>query len=84
MALTLKQQRFIEEYAVDLNATQAAIRAGYSQATAAVQGSCLLRNIKVEAEIDRRRAKLIEKMAVDLEDGGWLRTAAATRFCSEL
>lgn len=34
MALTAKQQRFVDEYLVDLNATQAAIRAGYSAATA--------------------------------------------------
>jgi phage terminase small subunit len=34
MALTAKQARFAEEYLVDLNATQAAIRAGYSEATA--------------------------------------------------
>ena len=30
MAMTLKQQRFVEEYLIDLNATQAAVRAGYS------------------------------------------------------
>jgi len=34
MALTAKQQRFVEEYLIDLNATQAAIRAGYSPKTA--------------------------------------------------
>ena len=34
MALTKKQKRFVEEYLVDLNATQAAIRAGYSTASA--------------------------------------------------
>lgn len=34
MALTAKQQRFVDEYLVDLNATQAAIRAGYSKKTA--------------------------------------------------
>lgn len=34
MALTAKQERFVEEYLVDLNATQAAIRAGYSEKTA--------------------------------------------------
>lgn len=34
MALTDKQQRFVEEYMVDSNATQAAIRAGYSPDTA--------------------------------------------------
>lgn len=36
--LTDKQQRFVEEYLIDLNATQAAIRAGYSADTAAVIG----------------------------------------------
>ena len=36
--LTPKQARFVEEYLVDLNATQAAIRAGYSEKTAAEQG----------------------------------------------
>ena len=38
MSLTPKQQRFVEEYLVDLNATQAAIRAGYSETTARQQG----------------------------------------------
>ncbi len=39
MALTAKQARFVEEYLVDLNATQAAIRAGYSQKTAQAIGT---------------------------------------------
>ena len=38
MALTAKQQRFVDEYLKDLNATQAAIRAGYSKKTAASIG----------------------------------------------
>ena len=38
MALTQKQKAFVQEYLVDLNATQAAIRAGYSPKTAAVTG----------------------------------------------
>ena len=37
--LTEKQQRFVDEYLIDLNATQAAIRAGYSAKTADQQGS---------------------------------------------
>jgi phage terminase small subunit len=49
--LTEKQQRFVEEYLIDLNATQAAIRAGYSAKTAEVQASRLLRNVKVAAAI---------------------------------
>lgn len=47
MALTPQQQRFVEEYLVDLNATQAAIRAGYSAETAQQQGSRLLLNVVV-------------------------------------
>ncbi len=42
-----KQQKFVYEYLVDLNGTQAAIRAGYPAKTAHVQGSRLLRNAKV-------------------------------------
>lgn len=47
MALTGKQRRFVEEYLIDLNATQAAIRAGYSPARAEVTGSETVRNRKV-------------------------------------
>ena len=45
--LTPKQKCFVEEYLVDLNATQAAIRAGYSERTADVQGPRLLGNVRV-------------------------------------
>lgn len=45
--LTHRQRRFVEEYLVDLNATQAAIRAGYSKKTAEQGAAQLLRNIKV-------------------------------------
>ena len=41
--LTPKQEMFVKEYLVDLNATQAAIRAGYSQAAAMEQGYQLLK-----------------------------------------
>jgi phage terminase small subunit len=51
MALTDKQKRFVEEYLVDLNATQAAIRAGYSEQTAHVQGPRLLENVRVQEAI---------------------------------
>lgn len=49
--LTTKQQRFVDEYLVDLNATQAAIRAGYSISTANEQGARLLVNVSVQANI---------------------------------
>lgn len=51
--LTPKQQRFVQEYLVDLNATQAAIRAGYSPKTAEIIGFENLRKPKIKAEIDR-------------------------------
>lgn len=56
MALTPKQQRFVEEYLVDLNATQAAIRAGYSERTANEQGARLLANASVAAAIAEAQA----------------------------
>ncbi|MCK5235371.1 MAG: terminase small subunit [Deltaproteobacteria bacterium] len=46
--LTPKQLRFVEEYQIDLNATQAAIRTGYSEKTATSQASRLLTNVKVQ------------------------------------
>lgn len=49
--LTDKQRRFVLEYLVDLNATQAAIRAGYSAATAQEQGSRLLSNVIVAVAV---------------------------------
>lgn len=57
MALTAKQERFVQEYLVDLNATQAAIRAGYSARTADVQGVRLLGNVKVQAVIQESMQK---------------------------
>ncbi len=51
MALTPKQQRFVEEYLVDLNATQAATRAGYSARTARQQGDRLLSNVDIAAAV---------------------------------
>lgn len=51
MALTPKQQRFVDEYLRDLNATQAAIRAGYSARSAEVTSSRLLGNPKIREAI---------------------------------
>ncbi|MDQ6769848.1 MAG: terminase small subunit [Gemmatimonadota bacterium] len=49
--LTDKQLRFVEEYLVDLNATGAAVRAGYSKRTAQEQGSRLLSNVMVSKAV---------------------------------
>ena len=47
-----RQRRFVEEYLIDLNATQAAIRAGYSERTARQQGARLLSNAVIQAAIE--------------------------------
>lgn len=68
MALTPKQQRFVEEYLVDLNGKQAAIRAGYSPNCAEVTASRLLRNAKVAAAVAQARRERAERTAVT-QDG---------------
>lgn len=57
MKLTPKQQRFVEEYLIDLNATQAAIRAGYSAKNADKIGPELLGKTRVKAAIDKAMAE---------------------------
>lgn len=54
--LTAKQQRFVDEYLIDLNATQAAIRAGYSTDTAMEQGYQLLQKTSVSNAISQAMA----------------------------
>ncbi len=64
MSLTPKQERFVAEYLIDLNATQAAIRAGYSEKTAQQQGSRLLLNVVVQEAISKGQNKTAEKLEV--------------------
>jgi phage terminase small subunit len=61
VALTAKQQRFVDEYLIDLNATQAAIRAGYSTKTAADIGRQLLRKTPVAEQIQSAQAERAER-----------------------
>jgi phage terminase small subunit len=63
--LTPRQRRFVDEYMVDLNATQAAIRAGYSKRTAAKIASQLLDKTGVAAAIEERKAALAKKTDTD-------------------
>lgn len=63
--LTEKQQRFVEEYLIDLNATQAAIRAGYSVKTADQQGSRLLTIVKVQEEISKAMAERSRRTGIN-------------------
>lgn len=67
MTLTDKQKRFCEEYLIDLNATQAAIRAGYSPKTAEQTASRLLRNVKVQEYIAKRQKELSRSTEITQE-----------------
>lgn len=67
--LTPKQEMFVKEYLVDLNATQAAIRAGYSAKTAKEQASMLLTKLNIQDAIQKamqKRAESIGRTAHDV------------------
>lgn len=76
--LTEKQKRFCDEYLIDLNATQAAIRAGYSDKTATEQGARLLTNVKVQEYIQERKADRVER--TEITQDMVLRELAAIAF----
>ena len=65
--LTDKQKRFVDEYLVDLNATAAAKRAGYSEKSASRIAIELLNKTHVSAEIQKRQAKLRGKLEITQE-----------------
>lgn len=66
--MTLKQQRFADEYIITGNATQSAIRAGYSSKYANTNANKLLQNTTIKSYIDVRLAKLeSEKIATQEE-----------------
>ena len=62
-----KRARFVAEYLIDRNATQAAIRAGYSEKTATMQGSRLLRYDNVQAAVERGEAEIAASLAITVE-----------------
>ena len=64
MALTARQQRFVDEYLVDLNATQAAVRAGYSAHTANEIGAENLAKPSIRAAVDAALAARSERTQV--------------------
>ena len=65
--LTPKQQRFVEEYLIDLNATQAAIRAGYSEKFAGTNADKLLKNTNVAQAIQAAKAEREERTKIDAD-----------------
>lgn len=65
--LNEKQRQFAKEYLIDLNATQAAIRAGYSPKTAGVQGHELLKNPKIQEFIQQSINRVEKKLDISAE-----------------
>lgn len=63
--LNAKQEMFCKEYLIDLNATQAAIRAGYSERTASATASRLLKNVNVLARVKELKDKRAEELELD-------------------
>ena len=65
--MTKKQDRFVKEYLIDLNGTQAAIRAGYSPKTANEQASRLLANVSVKKAIDKAIAERSRRTGISAD-----------------
>ena len=63
--LSEQRQRFVDEYLIDLNGTQAAIRAGYSVKTAQEQASRLLSNVMVQQAIAKRMAERSKRTGIN-------------------
>ena len=81
MALTAKQQVFVDEYLIDLNATKAAIRAGYSKKTANEQASRLLTVPSVKQAIAEAIAKRSERTKIDAD---WVLTRLAAEATADI
>ena len=83
--MNARQQRFVEEYLVDLNASAAARRAGYSHKTAAVQAFDLLRNPKIIDALAAKRAEVSERVAIttDMVLGDILRIGKKAESAAE-
>lgn len=64
MVLPERQQRFVGEYPVDLDGTKAAIRAGYSEKTAAQQASRLLKNVNIQKAIKEKLEERQERTEI--------------------
>lgn len=65
--LTTKQKLFVDEYLIDLNATQAAIRAGYSTHTAYSIGSELLKKPEIRAYVDKAMAERSKRTGINAD-----------------
>ena len=66
-SLNARQTAFVQEYLIDKNATQAAIRAGYSKRTAKSQGQRLLTHVDIDRLVTNELAKMSEDAGISAE-----------------
>lgn len=66
--MNAKQRKFADEYLIDCNATQAAIRAGYNEKTAYSQGQRMLKNVEVKVYIDEQLEQLHNEKTADAQE----------------
>ena len=66
--MTPRQRRFVEEFLIDLNATQAAIRAGYSVRTAEQQGPRLLGNVEIAEAVQAAQQARSDRVRITQDD----------------
>ncbi len=68
VAMNARQKRFCDEYLIDCNATQAAIRAGYSPKTAKVTGAKMLTNANLKAYIDEQLERIHNEKTANAQE----------------
>lgn len=68
MNMNARQRKFCDEYLIDCNATQAAIRAGYNEKTAYSQGQRMLKNVEVKNYIDAELEKMHNQKTADAQE----------------
>lgn len=74
--MTPRQEKFCVEYLIDLNATQAAIRAGYSDKTAYSMGQRLLKNVEIQSRIKKMRDDYYDKTIMSAKEVEYLLSKA--------
>jgi len=66
--LSAKRQRFVDEYCIDFNGAQAAIRAGYSANSASMQAARLLANDNIRKALEERKIEIAEESKLKVSD----------------
>lgn len=74
--MTPRQEKFCVEYLIDLNATQAAIRAGYREKTAYSMGQRLLKNVEIKSRIKKMRDEYYDKAIMSAKEVEYLLSKA--------